>query len=68
MVLQAGIKRRKFLEYVDAMNCIRKMNSYTTSFTYSLAMALFWKKIGTSNICKQTIKWGKEKQDIHVTC
>ena len=25
---------------VDVMNCIRKMNSYTTSFTYSLAMVL----------------------------
>ena len=26
---------------VDVMNCIRKMNSYITSFTYSLAMVLF---------------------------
>ena len=54
---------------VDAMNCIRKMNSYTTSFTYSLAIVLiFWKKIETFKTCKQTIKWGQEKQDIHVTC
>ena len=48
VVLQIGNKRRKFLEYVImwpklvyVMNCIRKMNSYTTSFTYSLAMVLF---------------------------
>ena len=41
VVLQTGIKRRKFLELVDVMNCIRKMNSYTTNFTYSLAMVLF---------------------------
>ena len=43
MVLQTGIKRRTFLEYdlVDVMNCIRKMNSYTKSFTYSLTMVLF---------------------------
>ena len=44
MVLPTGIKRRKFLDMwpklVDVMNCIRKMNSYTTSFTYSLAMVL----------------------------
>ena len=53
---------------VDVMKCIRKMKSYTKSFTYSLAMVLFWKKIGASKICKQTIKWGQEKQDIHVTC
>ena len=26
---------------VDVMNCIRMMNSYTTSFTYSLAMVPF---------------------------
>ena len=38
MVLQTGIKRRKL---VDVMNCIGKMNSYTTSFTYSLTMVLF---------------------------
>ena len=25
---------------VDVMNCIRKMNSHTTSFTYSLAMVV----------------------------
>ena len=48
-------------------NFIRKMNSYTTNFTYSLTMLLFW-KIGASKICKQTIKWGQEKQDVHVTC
>ena len=54
---------------VDVINCIRKMNSYTTSFTYSLAMVLFfWKKVEASKICKQMIKWGQEKQDIHVTC
>ena len=44
MVLQTGIKRRKFLEYValvNVMNSIRKMNSYIRSFTYSLAMVLF---------------------------
>ena len=45
MVLQTGIKRRKvwnmWPKLVDEMNCIRKMNSYTTSFTYSLAMLLF---------------------------
>ena len=45
---------------VDVMNCIRKMNSYTTSFTYSLAMVLFLEaQIGASTICKQTIKWGQ---------
>ena len=38
---------------VDVMNCIRKMNSYTTSFTYSLAM--------------NGDELGQEKQDIHVT-
>ena len=52
---------------VDVMNCIRKMNSYITSFTYSLSMVLFCKKIEASKICKQTIKWGQEKQDLYVT-
>ena len=53
---------------VDVMNCIRKMNSYSTSFTYSLAMVLFLEEDWSVQICKQTIKWGQEKQDIHVTC
>ena len=47
---------------MDVMNCIRKMNSYATSFTYSLEMVrFFWKKIEASKFCKQTVKWGQEK-------
>ena len=63
MMLQTGIKRRTL---VDVMNCIRKMNSYTTSFTGD--GTFFWKKIEAPKICKRTIKWGQKKQDIHVTC
>ena len=45
MVLQTCIKRGSFWniwpKLVDVMNCFRKMNSYTTSFTYSLALVPF---------------------------
>ena len=55
---------------VNVMNCIRKMNSYTTSkfHLFSGDGTFFWKKIEASKICKQTIKCGQEKQDVHVTC
>ena len=45
MVLQTGIKKGSFWnmwpQLEDVMNCIRKMNSYITSFTYSLAIVFF---------------------------
>ena len=45
MVLQTCIKRGSFWniwpKLVDVMNCVRKMNSYTTSFTYPLALVPF---------------------------
>ena len=41
LVLKRGSFWNMWPKSVDVMNCIRKMNSYTTSFTYSLAMILF---------------------------
>ena len=45
MVLQTCIKRGSFWniwpKLVDVMNCVRKMSSYTTSFTHPLALVLF---------------------------
>ena len=41
LVLKGGSFWNMWPKLVDVMNCIRKMNIYTTRFTYSLAMVLF---------------------------
>ena len=41
LVLKGESVWNMWSKLVDIMNCIRKMNSYTTSFTYSLAIVLF---------------------------